>query len=163
MTILPLSPPGGAAFRLATLADHLADRDAAVRAAWVPKAAEAYLPVLGERAARFAAHVATMTIAPELAVWALAMAQRYGSWVRVHHFVADWITALLILRYGEEPDAARSTDPTFAGWPLACTADDLARAQQLLAGENWPARIFTMLPRHVPDVPAASVSTSTEA
>ncbi len=136
--------------RPATLADHIAARNAEVTASWPEAAASAYLPVLERRAAAFAAHVALMDISPEVGVWALAMARQFGSWVRVHHFVADWITALLILRYGEEPDASKSTDPTFAGWPKAFTADDLARAQQILAGEDWPRRVFRLLPRELP-------------
>jgi hypothetical protein len=136
--------------RPATLADHIAHRNAEVASTWPDAAAAAYLPVLEARAAAFAAHVASMEIAPEVAVWALAMARQFGSYVRVHHFVADWITALLILRYGEEPDASKSTDPNFAGWPKAFTADDLVRAQQILAGEDWPRRVFRLLPRELP-------------
>lgn len=144
------TPPTAPALRPATLADHLAARDAQLRATWPAATADAYLSTLEERATRFAAHVATMAMTPEIAAWALAMAGRYGSWVRVHHFIADWITALLIVRYGEEPDASRSTDPTFTGWPLAFSADDTARAQQLLQGEQWPARVLTLLPRELP-------------
>lgn len=144
MTV-PLVP-----MRPATLEDHIAARNAEVTSAWPEAAANAYLPVLATRAAAFAAHVASMEIAPEVAVWALAMARQFGSFVRVHHFVADWITALLILRYGEEPDASKSTDPNFAGWPKAFTAEDLVRAQQLLSAEDWPRRVFRLLPRELP-------------
>ena len=80
----------------------------------------------------------------------------------VAHAVADWFTALLILRYGEEErayDAAEvaaataegrapecSTDPAFTGWPLAFSDKDRARAAELLAGTKWPAEVLTLLP-----------------
>jgi hypothetical protein len=116
--------------------------------------------VLHARATRYADHVRRMTITPDLAQWALAMTQQFGPYVLVHHFVADWITALLILRYGEEErgyDAvevaaaqaegrapACSTDPAFTGWPLAFSDEDRARARELLSQAAWP-RHFTLL------------------
>ncbi len=96
--------------------------------------------VLADRADRYAAHVATMDLAPEIVQWSLAMRKQFGtSYVRCSHFVADWITALLIVRYGEEPDAALSTDPTFAGWPVAFSDQDVQRAADLLVFKKWPA------------------------
>lgn len=123
----------------ALLTQLIEARDAAWRAQHGPDG-EHYLAVLQDRADRFAAHVATMTITPDLAAWALAMATTYGTpYVRMHYFVADWLTALLIARYGEEPDAARSSDPAFAGWPNAFTDADRQRAAEMLATPaKWP-------------------------
>ena len=33
----------------------------------------------------------------------------------MHHYICDWLTALLIVRYGEEPDATKTWDGS--GWP----------------------------------------------
>ncbi len=137
------------------LAAHIEQRNAWISTQFqTPAQAEPYLLVLEARAAAFAAHVASMDIAPEMTVWALAMARKYGSWVRAHFFIADWITALLIVRYGEEPDAEKSTDQRvdddgvriFQGWPRAFSDADLQRAQELLQGKNWSADL-TLLAR----------------
>lgn len=131
-----MSAPSRAPTSDPALAGHLATRDAEFRRTQGDGAADAYLPVLAERSTRYAAHVATLPIPPALAAWALAMTQRFGAYVRVHHYVADWITALLIVRYGEEPDATRTTDGI--GWPSALTDLDLARAAELLEGPVGP-------------------------
>lgn len=110
--------------------------------------------VLPERAARYAAHVATMQLAPEIVQWAMLMATTHGtSYVKKSHFYCDWITMLLIKRYGEEPnayDAAEvkaalkegrvpkcSTDPNYKGWPLAFTALDIRSAMDLIVFKRW--------------------------
>jgi hypothetical protein len=132
----------------AILDAHIAQRRAALVAAFPQIDPTHYVDgVLQDRADRYAAHLATMTIAPDMVQWALTMGRRYGPWVKVHHFVADWLTALLIIRYGEEPDAARSDDPNFHGWPVAFTDDDTARASELLAGTKWP-QALTLLPKN---------------
>ena len=101
--------------------------------------------VMQDRADRYVAHVAAMDLSPEIVQWSLAMRQQFGtSYVRCSHFVADWITALLIMRHGEEPDAALSSDPAFAGWPLAFGAGDIQRASELLKYTRFPA-FFTPL------------------
>lgn len=135
---------------------HIATRNAE-RFAALGEAGYAHyvVDVLQDRADRYAAHVAAMDLPPELVQWSLAMRNRFAtSYLRCSHFVADWITALLILRYGEEPrayDAAEvaaavadgrapacSTDPNFAGWPLAFSDDDVRRAAELLTFKKWP-------------------------
>jgi hypothetical protein len=132
-----------------TLTAHIEARNAYVRTHLPTIDADQYLDeVLLDRAARYQTHVAGMVVTPDLAMWALAMSQKYGPYVRAGYYIADWITALLILRYGEEPDASRSTDPNFAGWPSAFTNEDRDRAAQLLQGtKRWPAETFTLLPR----------------
>jgi hypothetical protein len=128
------------------LAAHIEARRAALVAAFPQIDPTHYVDgVLQDRADRYAAHLATMTITPDMVQWALTMGRRHGSWVKVHHFVADWFTALLIIRYGEEPDAAKSSDPHFAGWPTTFTDNDKGRASELLAGLKWPA-FLTILP-----------------
>jgi hypothetical protein len=126
----------------------IAERDAEARRTW-DKRALAYLDTLGERAERYAAHRATMAVQPLVIEWALAMSARWGEAVRVHHFVADWPTALLIIRHGEEPDPARTTDGH--GWPDAFGEFDLARARELLASHpgdrRWPDYLKPMTPR----------------
>jgi hypothetical protein len=130
------------------VAAHIAARDERWRTQH-GAAGESYLvDVLGDRAARYAAHLERMALEPDITAWALQMAARWGSYVQVHHYVADsWLIALLILRYGEEPEAARSTDPDFSGWPLAFTADDRARAVELLHGTRWPDAFTLLSPR----------------
>lgn len=96
-----------------------------------------YLDELQRRADAYAAHVLSMDLSPEIVHWSLSMARQYGSYVLMTHFVADWITALLIIRYGEEPDAARSTDPNFQGWPHRFTDTDTQRALKLMQRSEW--------------------------
>lgn len=133
-----------------TLADHIAARDTAWRARH-KDVGEPYLTeVLADRAVRYAAHLGTMTVEPDLIAWAMQMAAQHGPYVKVHHFIHDsWLTALLVIRYGEEPDAAQSSDPDFAGWPLVFAVGDRERALELLAGVRWPEYV-TLLPREVP-------------
>ena len=157
---------------MAVLDTHIADRDAAMRAAFdaAPDKKQVIDPahyldvVLTDRAARYAAHIAAMEPSPEIAMWALAMGAKYGAkvrqddgivkvyrqpYVKVWHFIADWPTALLILVDGEECDPKKSepkTNGALGGWPLAWTDAHFARAAQLLAGQKWPADRFTLLP-----------------
>lgn len=125
--------------RLLTLADHTAARDADLRARFggqvvrhdtgaTSDACDDYLATLASRAASYAAHIAAMQMDPDVPAWALAMAGKHGPYVRVHHQITDWLTALLILRYGEAVEH----------WPVAVTAADRQRAAALLAGSRWP-------------------------
>ena len=130
----------------ARTADLIAKRAAAVDKQMSIDPAHYVDVVLKARAVQYAAHIATMEIGPEMAIWAMAMRTRYkSSYVKVWHFIADWITALLILRYGEEPDGALC-DGDHQGWPTSFSDDDAIRAAQLLRGERWPAGVFTLLP-----------------
>ena len=130
---------------------YLDQRDRWAVKTWGDRVAAIHLPVLGARADRFAAHVATMTIHPAIASFAEQMAMRFGAYVRVHAFVADWLTALLIVRYGEEPDAALTVDGI--GWPTVFTVDDHARADALLRNDKWPAHVVLLTPPPVIEVP----------
>lgn len=128
------------------LLHHIESRNRHYAASQPLANADHYLGELQERADRYAAHLATMAISPVMVQWALSMASKYHSeYVKAHHYVADWLTALLILRYGEEPDPNRSTDETFAGWPVRFSEQDMQRANELLVGVNWPSKVFTLL------------------
>lgn len=128
-----------------SLDEGIERRNAAFANTYGPNAVADYLEgTLRTRADAFAAHVMSMTINPAVAVWALAMSAKFGDYVQVHHFIADWITALLIVRYGEEPDNTKTIDGT--GWPTSFTANDMTRAQELLAGVAWPTSL-TLLTR----------------
>lgn len=146
------------------LAAHIAARADRVRAQFPEIDHGHYIDVvLQARAARYAAHLAAMTITPDMVQWGIAMSRRFGPYVQMWNYVADWFTALLIMRYGEEErayDAAEveaakaegreaqcSTDPQHAGWPLAFTDADRQRAMELLDGKKWPAEAFTILER----------------
>lgn len=111
-----------------------------------------YGPVLQDRADRYAAHLASMVITPDIALWERGMVSKYGAnYPRVHFFIAhSWLNALLVCRYGEEPNAFNpsfpngideatgatySTDPNFAGWPTSLTEGDLKVADRWLRGD----------------------------
>lgn len=134
-----------------TLEELLAAEDAPRRALLGDDYMDTVLPA---RAAQYAAHVAKMSLTPEIVQWAMLMATTHGtSYVKKSHFYCDWITMLLIKRYGEELnafDAAEvaaakaegrvpncSTDPNFKGWPLAFTALDIQSAMDLIAFKRW--------------------------
>lgn len=123
---------------------HIDARDRHARKKWPKKEADAYLPLLQERADRFAAHVASMPPDGDITRFAAVMGQRFGRYVRVHHFIADWVTAFLIVRYGEEPDPERTTDGH--GWPTTFSDEDRERALQLLENKKWPAYLTLLTP-----------------
>ena len=141
---------------MSAVAAHIDARNAEIQAKWdaAPDKQLAIDPshyldvVLKDRAARYAAHMAKMDIPPEMALFALAMSQRFGSYVKVHHFIADWLTSLLIVRYGEECDPALSemrNDGSPGGWPLTFDDADKQRALQLVQLKNWPGDSMTLL------------------
>jgi hypothetical protein len=92
----------------------------------------------------YPAALAKLTVPPSIALWVLAMTERHGEWIYCDHNVADWLTALLILRYGEEPRAeycvTADGQSTGDGWPTSFSGDDITAARKILAGEKWPAR-----------------------
>jgi hypothetical protein len=144
------------------LQHYLDQRDRWAMEEWGLRKASIHLPVLGVRARVFAAHVASMVVHPEIQAFAATMTERFGPYLRVHHFVADWITALLILRYGEESRAYDpmevaiaetesrapqcSTDPNFDGWPTTFSIEDHQRAAQLLKNHKWPEFFVLLTP-----------------
>ena len=122
------------------LDSHINTRNAAWKEAYGPAAYAHYVEtVLPPRAETYAAHVASMSLMPHVVQWAISMAAQYGPYVRIHSFIADWVTALLIVRYGEEPDGTKTVDGV--EWPSAFTDADMGRAMQLLNGHNWPVEL----------------------
>lgn len=132
----------------AVLRHHVEARNAEFTAR-IGDAATAYLEeTLRYRAAKYSEHLSKMAPSAEMTLWALQMASSYSPYVRVHNFVHDnWLTALLVIRYGEEPDSAKTTDGS--GWPLEFSDADKARAMSLLAGRDFPD-FLTILPRYLP-------------
>ncbi len=121
-----------------------------------------YTKICQQRELEFAAHIATMVPVPELGMWATDMTSLYGPQVRRGAFVVDWLTALMIVRYGEavvadpgsvkiylydgdgEPilDANGDHDSKrIDGWPTQFQPDDLARAEAWLRGSMVPGNI----------------------
>lgn len=110
--------------------------------------------VLPERAALYAAHVAAMDVGPTIERWAARMAVAHSTeYVKQSHFYCDWITMLLIKRYGEEPRAYSkaevnaalaegrtpncSTQEGFDGWPLSFSTNDIKAALDLEVFHRW--------------------------
>lgn len=71
------------------------------------------------------AHVATMNVPAELAGWAAEMAKRHGLKVQVWSNELPWLTALLVVRYGEAMEC----------WPAAFSVQDIARARDWANGQ----------------------------
>ncbi len=135
-----------------SLTAHIDARNAEITAAWdaAPDKQLAIDPshyldvVLSERAQLYADHLKAMDIPPDMAIWAVAMARKFGPTVKVWHFVADnWITALMILMHGEEPRASHTSDGS--AWPRAIDDRHRQRMTDLLAGKDWPAKAITIL------------------
>lgn len=84
--------------------------------------------ILADRAARFKEHIEAMTIRPAIEEWAENVSKAYGRKVRVHHTVTDWVTALMIIRYGEAE----------YHWPLEFSDEDVQRADEIEGGKLAP-------------------------
>ena len=83
-----------------------------------------YAQVLAIRQKAYAEHVAAMPVDEEIAAWAERMTAKHGPKVKVWENVIDWLTALLIVRWGEAPEH----------WPAEFEADDRSRALSWEAG-----------------------------
>lgn len=130
------------------LEQHIHDRNIAIASLADVRSVE-YIDVLKERAARYAAHVASMAPDKRNDIWRLTMEEKFQTeFIRIHWYVADWLTALLIARYGEEPDKARATDfegnpwPGFEGWPNVLSDEDRAVMAKWLEGNFGKSRQF---------------------
>lgn len=77
-----------------------------------------------DRRTRWASVVGAMDVPPDLKEWAAEMTARHGPKVRVWENELDWITALLVSRYGEAEYF----------WPETFSAEDLHRAQTWMDG-----------------------------
>jgi len=87
-----------------------------------------YARICAERMKMFREHIAQMEVPPELAAWASAMEQKYGSKAKVWCHDCDYITALMIVRYGED----------VSHWPEEFSNNDIDRALTWYQGKNVP-------------------------
>lgn len=121
-----------------------------------------YHAICGQRQREYAAHIATMEIPTALSDWAADMAARFGPVVRVHAHIVDWITALMIVQYGEavecdpgtikihqyDEDGAPKLDKDGEhvfemcdGWPAFFTHENIARAEAWRNGSLVPGAV----------------------
>ncbi len=69
-----------------------------------------YTKLCEDRQQQYAAHIATMSgDRTRLDLWATEMTLRFGPVVRIHAHVVDWLTALMIVMYGEACSGADKT------------------------------------------------------
>jgi hypothetical protein len=94
-----------------------------------------HIAVVADREQRWPRRMATVKVGLNLRAWADDMAKRHGNpRCRVGFQRVDWLTALMVVRYGESEDY----------WPAAFTKADEERAVRWQAGEV-PRRV-TYLP-----------------
>jgi hypothetical protein len=84
--------------------------------------------VHADRAARYAAIAAEMTVPDSLVAWAAHMAQMFGPTARIWKNDVNWIIALLIVRYGESEHH----------WPHRFDAEDVKRAWKWASLKDVP-------------------------
>ncbi len=91
-----------------------------------------YSQVCHERRKAYMDHMRTMNVPQEINAWAVAMEQKYGPKAKVWMHDVDWVTALMIVRYGE--DASQ--------WPKEFTEEDAKRAMTWFTGANIPEAVL---------------------
>lgn len=85
----------------------------------------------GDRAARWEPIVKAMLVPAELREWERDMIDLHGPAVQVWRNTVDWITALVIVRYGEAEYF----------WPHELDAEDVHRARRWQYGSRTPEGI----------------------
>lgn len=119
-----------------------------------------YELTVAQRQASYRQRLQLMAVPPEIQEWAANMALLFGPKVAMHNagrivmldgkqvdlrsYAVDWVTALCIARYGEEPDASKTHDGV--GWPSALGTDDIVRANRWLYNNDVPVGVM-YLPR----------------
>lgn len=99
-------------------------------------AQEGYLAVVSDRERRWPRKMARVQMGPNLKTWAEDMTKRFGNThVRMGFHRVNWLTALMLVRYGEAEDY----------WPTAFTRADELRALSWLAGDT-PRRVSYLPP-----------------
>lgn len=89
-----------------------------------------YAALCIERARAYAAHFATMDLHPYLLLWSAEMEKKYGrATVKVHHNYLPWLSALMVVRYGEAVEH----------WPVEATEKDVEKARAWRRGAQPPA------------------------
>lgn len=95
-----------------------------------PQSVKGYAAVCIERARAYAAHFATMDIHPYLILWSVEMEKKYGrTTVKVHHNYLPWLSALMVVRYGEAVEH----------WPAVASEKDVEKARAWRRGAQPPA------------------------
>ena len=106
--------------------DEIVAREGGLYQAAVAARRDPVFVIARDRLARYAAHRKTFTVPEAVALWANRMAAVHGPEIRCYNNTVDWITALLICRYGEAEYFW--PDDTF-------TPGDIARAAEWSAGK----------------------------
>lgn len=89
--------------------------------------AKSYAVTCIERARAYLVQITRMELHPYLTVWASEMEKKHTrATIKVHHNYLPWLSALLVVRYGEAVDQ----------WPSASTEKDLERARRWKHGEQ---------------------------
>ena len=101
-----------------------------------------YPLIVKDRLERWAVWVHELEISSRMRKWAAMMTSIYGPKVIMHRadpkpgYQVDWITALLIVRYGEAEYF----------WPGELTDEELPRARAWLNGKATPAIVTYIVP-----------------
>jgi hypothetical protein len=85
-----------------------------------------YIDLLALRADAYRRHIEKMDVPERLADWAQRMTKRYGPVVKVWRNRLPWLSALMVVRYGEDP----------IQWPPAFTDEDIDRADAWARGRR---------------------------
>lgn len=95
--------------------------------------------IAADRIERWNAIIPEIAIPDEIHPWKEAMQKKHGPSVLVHGMTLGWITALVVVRYGQAEYF----------WPDALTPDDLKRARRWLAGETPEGVRYIELPKTI--------------
>lgn len=107
-------------------ATDLAERERQIYAAAKDSKQNAFDLIAADRIARWNAIMPEIPIPPELEAWKGVMQQKHGPAVIVHGMTLGWITALMVVRYGQAE----------YHWPYEFSTDDVKRARRWVAGET---------------------------
>lgn len=111
---------------------------------WEDPAQQSYADISAQRRRDWAAHLAKMTVPDEFKSWAEAMTAKFGPTVGIGLLEAghdlDWLTALLVVRYGEaiHTNTASEDGSLTQHWPDAFGPEDLERAKNWWTGKDIP-------------------------
>lgn len=116
--------------------EELAERERLIYATAIQSGQNAFALISADRIARWNAIIPEIAIPDYTHEWKEAMQKKHGPSVLVHGMALGWITALIVVRYGQAEYF----------WPGALTADDLKRATRWLAGETPEGVRYLELP-----------------
>lgn len=95
--------------------------------------------ISADRIERWSAIIPEIDIPDEIHLWKDAMQKKHGPSVLVHGMTLGWITALVVVRYGQAE----------YHWTDALTPDDVKRAKRWLAGETPEGVRYIELPKTI--------------